>query len=473
MDKYEIKVRNKLYHLCSTYSNNSLLEWLTDYYLTSMKGYKANLVDMITSVICSSEQRNDKKLSNYGKRKIIFTYQKLLMYLCIRMVLETIKLKVISKEDDKKNKYLQEKYLTFKYLFYRGDGYPDQLIRVADKIYTPLDTRIKDILGYSYTDLKHFNMILLENITQTKMANINQLKEVMPSNIIDIIVKDFSMPKLSINTVDIYDYSENYSKPLVCVNNHIYVPAVGNLLYNLPKAMHYILLNLPKTYPELEHAKALKDDYTQIRGNQLELLVISYLMNKDRKLKIYHGLKYNTGEADVTVQMNKCTLLFEVKGKLLTLESYKSVRKSIDTDFYEAIQKAYEQAKRTEEWIESGNKFYCKDKPKKKFVLCKSERYYKICITADNFGSVAIELDKYLSLKPSDNVYPISINIFDLEYMLDKVRNIKQFIEYLDYRLKGYGWLAAIDELDIFNEFIKGNLLNGSKEHPVFICSRG
>lgn len=60
-------------------------------------------------------------------------------------------LKMVNASDDEKQKFLQSKMMQMKGNFYRGDGYIHQLLEVARRLYVPLDTSMKNVLGFSYT----------------------------------------------------------------------------------------------------------------------------------------------------------------------------------------------------------------------------------------------------------------------------------------------------------------------------------
>lgn len=60
-------------------------------------------------------------------------------------------LKMVNASEDEKQPFLQSKMMQMKGNFYRGDGYIHQLLEVARRLYAPLDTSMKEVLGFSYT----------------------------------------------------------------------------------------------------------------------------------------------------------------------------------------------------------------------------------------------------------------------------------------------------------------------------------
>lgn len=87
---------------------------------------------------------------------------------------------------------------------------------------------------------------------------------------------------------------------------------------------------------------------------------------------------------------------------------------------------------------------------------------YGVCITADDFGVLAVDLSLLLEKQPSDE-FPWAVNIFDLESFFYALRHKgwgpEEFCSYLDQRSKLHGRTANSDELELAGAFLKHGTL--------------
>lgn len=341
---------------------------------------------------------------------------------------------------------------------HRGDGYACQLLAFADRLYSYFDDDFLSALGFKYSTYSKlllfaykFYIECIKNNIETLWINKNILYRRFDRSEIDNIIKYMGI-KLGVGDVEfITGLNPLYSKPIIDFEDRIYIPLLSSTLMNLPKVFHYNFVAL-KTFGKDVVAK-----YTKHRGDVVEELTIEFLSTIVPPNEIHRSLFYphkGDNEADVTISKQDCCLLFECKSKILTLPSLQGKIENIDSDVHDAIGKAYEQAVRTLKWIEQGGSFEKETTEGiSQLTLTKPKKYFVLCITAENFGCVPYEIEKYVTIDPSIQIVPVVINIYDLEIILKESNSYSDFISYLEYRDENYHQLLAVDELDVFGDY--------------------
>jgi hypothetical protein len=135
------------------------------------------------------------------------------------------------------------------------------------------------------------------------------------------------------------------------------------------------------------------------------------------------------------------------------------------------IQKAYDQAMRVVGVLRSGEAlrlFNSDGSPVVTFESGEPAEAWPICVTADNWGSLAIDVSLLLE-KDSDAPLPWAVNVYDLEAFVDalmlKGLGAADFIDFIRQRSERHGRLIAGDELEIAGMFIRhGRLSDVSRD---------
>jgi len=443
--------------ILSRYNTESTVKWISNMIMKSKNSMKHGFSDLVLGLSVKDINTKNREINILAKLCLRTCYIVIVINLLFSTFVEAYKNRKMP--DEVKSKLLASNNLKYKKLFYRGDGFASQLVEFADYIYQPLDSDIKTILGYSYSDVRNlFIRFYQESYNEnTNYISLVVLEKTYGKVTLKRILEDFSISKFANEDfVEITSRNEISEKPLIVVNGKVYAPILSQLIYNIPKFFHYELLNLNRRFPNIPEAKSLKNKYVQVRGNKLEVIVHDEIMNllKGENERSYHDLKYDNGEADITAQIGNTSILFEVKGRLITLSTFSGDIESFENDFKLAIQDAYKQAVRTQKHIKSNGKFHY-GKSKKKFTLKKTTDYIKVCVTAENFGATAIELDKLVTELKDGGTLPLSLNIYDLLFVIKNCESMSELIDYFNYRLEYYGFIMSVDELEIYGAFKK------------------
>ena len=123
---------------------------------------------------------------------------------------------------------------------------------------------------------------------------------------------------------------------------------------------------------------------------------------------------------------------------------------------YKAIGYAYEQAIKTINWAKDGKSFLDNGTEVR---ISPAKKNYIICVTAENFGIIPSEINKYVTIDEKTKIIPYVVNIYDFEIVTNECKTIDEFWDYLDFRMKNADVVSGVDELDIFGFFKKrGNV---------------
>lgn len=307
---------------------------------------------------------------------------------------------------------------------------------------------------------------IAEKLEENTLKFIDSFK-VSPSDFIDLFSESvltayfnkFSFLPGSINQGFQYptDFNELDLKLLIKLEDgKYYVPEVTGLPRKLPAAIENQLVNSSFRSRYLEH----RDKLTQRKT--ISLLQKIFPKNSIFE-EAYYGYKNPLEfEADLLIFFQRTLILCEIKAKELRnpLQTEGNINK-LKSDFKASIQKAYEQALRTRNYLSSQKDAVFFNQ--KKQTLCSfKESDYDECllmtVTAESFGGLACNLS-FLLNKSEDDPYPLAISQFDLELLLTRLDTPEKFLDYIRQRIQLHGSVLGSDELDFAGYYLRnGNL---------------
>lgn len=382
-----------------------------------------------------------------------------------------------------------------KFIFLRGEAYINQLLEFSRELYERLDGEFMEIFGFTYQDVeKAFiysfqqyvrNVELIDSRIEEISKEIIYKQEIPPAlkyeRFIDLMKDaDFEISlqelykvidkqsckniidrlgskvgELNIEFDDIKAFNELLAKPIVRLeSDKILFPIIINSIMNLPKMFHYDFLGIDKILEDKTRAKEIKGLYGEVRGDVVENLSVKYLSRIFDTKNILNSLKYGrkfNDEADITITYQDIAILIECKGKLMTLVALQGNYDKIKSDFDLAVQKAYNQSYRTQQYILNNGDF--KDEEGNIVKISKPNKFFKICIVSDYLGHLGTN-PELLNLFDED--YPLVLNIYDLDYITKNVSNEEEFVNYIEFRLRRRD-IQNMDELELFNYYVNSN----------------
>lgn len=390
-------------------------------------------------------------------------------------------LQMVDRSDEEKEDFLKGSIMSMKGKIFRGDAYLFQLVKFANKLYSPLDSEFLDKLGFTYTTFESLCFHIykeyalrvraafkkrnrITNILKTLWKTIKNKEKlvnvsVKEGKIFRLYKKDlygkyneneinsiFSMLSLDLGEINCSEYKLGeftplYSKPFIDCGEYVYLPLPTSTFLNLPKIFHYTFI-ASKLFD-----KETIEKYKKIRGDVVEKLTKDYFGKYFDSSHIYQSLKYPTNtekyEADITIQDSISNIFCECKSKMLRLPTLQGNLDTLKDDIQKAIGYAYDQASRTIEWVDQNGEFANSEGNIIKIESAINN--YIVCVTPENFGNIPFEAGSYIGITH----YPIVINIYDLEIVTNECRTKQELLDYFEFRILNSEILSSFDELDI------------------------
>ncbi|MCE9676012.1 hypothetical protein LPC27_09555 [Paraclostridium bifermentans] len=489
------KIYSRIDRIMANTNTEDIISGIVEYqFMDLMDELRLNKAELVAGRAIKFNVINSKYTYLFKEsERLLELSEKAIKYLGIKDIFEkTASGKDMS--DEEKKKIEKSISMRTKSIFIRGDAYSKQLVEFSKKLYSKFDGDIERAFGFTYSQCQdmiiyvyklykeqteklknNFEKIVNSPIAGTgylqnenyamqsiskgyvyrvdKQELYNKFGKDIVDNIISYLSLELGQENKGFNNID--DFNILYSKPIINFGEYIYIPLPISAIQNLPKLFHYEFITKKNI------SKIARSEYTKWRGDLIEELTAEYLERLFMEKSIYKSLYYfekgERFESDVTVQVKDTTLLCECKSKILVLSSLKGNLESIEKDFNDAIGKAYEQAKRTQEWIMNEKNFELDEsKGNSKVVkLNKTTRNFKLCIVAENFGWIASNIAEYIEVE-NKNDLPLVINIYDLDIITREVKGYKEFIKYLEFRNKYQEDISFVDELEMFCAFTDG-----------------
>jgi len=249
------------------------------------------------------------------------------------------------------------------------------------------------------------------------------------------------------------------AQPLFLIDSDkVYCPCVSQFV----RAAFAFLL---KTVRNSEKADSfLKHRHNDVVEKAAEIFS-SYFEGECVILKSVFERPDSQNEHDIVILYERNILLIEVKATAPKEpfrdpdRAFVRIERAFKGD--QGIQKAYNQCLRLKQYILYSNPAILYDKYGKKIEEVSSRNFdkiYSVCLTADTYGIVALNLSLLLD-KPEEEPFPWSCNLYDLETLLDAFKNRgdppQLFLRYLDERARFHKKFFASDELEIAGFYLK------------------
>ena len=282
-----------------------------------------------------------------------------------------------------------------------------------------------------------------------EILNVN-LNEEIKHNLLSF----FSYDKDFLKGNTVYYAEKRYSEthPLINCGDY-YVCTINKFL------LESLLFRVDR---DLMEDKTLKVKYKQEKDRSFENKVVELFTDFfPRKTKIFSRYSIDgISENDLLVIIGSTCIVVEMKNCGFR-EPFRDPLKAYDRikrDYSNAIQWGYEQCKRVEDILLSGNDVAIRDASNRKLLYnLKSNKIgdvWKIVVTDFKYGAIQTDLSSLLKIS-TDDLYPWSVCVDDLEDFLLLLRKLyksiapSRFIEFLDYREMLHGHVLCFDELEI------------------------
>jgi len=278
--------------------------------------------------------------------------------------------------------------------------------------------------------------------------------ELFDKNEVDIFCELFS---LSLNdNYDILFYSQSNpldTKPIIKISDteylNVYQKQLPTALYNLLYAT-LSTTDKEKEQLNLRRGKVILESHTRE--------IFEKFFRKSKHLKVFSNyyVNGNPEEKDLLIIANGNAFVIECKSS-----RYREPRRDLNqafqrikSDFNDCIQKGYEQCYQVEQLILNCPKISIQSNNSvQELETSYIKDIFSIVVTSERFATIQSDLGLLLK-KQSDDIYPWSVSIDDLEIFLKTLKlefnnPSKRFAVFLEYRELLNERLFARDELDV------------------------
>jgi len=267
--------------------------------------------------------------------------------------------------------------------------------------------------------------------------------------------KNFNSP-LDENTI--------IKKPIINISGDKYFcPIPQDLIFNLPLILENFLED------ENQKQTRIWQKYQKQKSQYAENSTYEYFSRLFPKHNIFKNLKYTHQdqecEVDILIPYANKIFIIELKAGSFTEPAKRGAIKRLKTDLKKLIEDAYQQGRRVMEYIKSTKTAVFKDKSGKKVLEIKFQSnkidFFLINVTLEPLMSLATGLKRLQSLGLfTENEYPWSVNLFELDLITRHVPFPIIFIHYLEKCLlaQDENIFHSLDELSFFAWYLeKGN----------------
>lgn len=251
---------------------------------------------------------------------------------------------------------------------------------------------------------------------------------------------------------------------------------------------HYLLFNLFAIFENLMHDEKINQssiwkNYNKNKSNYLEQKIYDCLTNIFPKSSIFQNLSYDYNEKpmeiDVMVHYDDKIFLFEAKSGLLADPAKRGGIKRLTSNLKDLVENAYNQAKTAQEYIVTTNPAIFKQKNNSQITLNFQKQKLKFFLINVTLEPLSIFNTQPQMLKElgffKENVYPWSVDIYDLESITKFSLIPEIFMHYLERRLDAIkeNFFFSSNELSFFSMYVEqGNFYqlidkNGKKVKTI------
>lgn len=298
--------------------------------------------------------------------------------------------------------------------------------------------------------------VLTKNPGEIHIHSRDALSDVdIDGDVLQRLLAFFSYDKQSIQGKTVYYAGKHHSEshPLIQLDDRYLCPINKFLL----EGMFYRIDN--DLMRDQELGQKYKQDKDKAFEKKVEELFRCFF---PPKTKIFTNYSVDgVAENDLLVVIGDICIVVEIKNCGFR-EPFRDPIKSfprIKKDYSKAIQLGYEQCKRVEDVLLSGNDVDILDASNMKKVLyhLKSKNIravWSIVVTDFKYGMIQTDLASLLD-KDEDSLYPWSVCVDDIEAFFLLMRKMlkgiasHRFVEFLEYRERLHGHVLCSDELEI------------------------
>ena len=246
--------------------------------------------------------------------------------------------------------------------------------------------------------------------------------------------------------------------------------SLGEDSYFLPIAFNLAQSLYDSPFYWMEKDSQYKETARQHRGVATEEIAYELLKPVFGEGNVYRDVQVRDGGIDVTdidvlgIGGNKAVII-QAKSKKLTVQSKMGGYESLQSDFQQAVQSAYDQGLISRRAVLGRmNDFETSD------AIYLSEAIneaYIVCLTGDDYPAITHQLDNYLNKDEADP-YPLAMSIFDLDIVTYYLKDPFDFLYYLRQRSEYANYFKAASEMALLGFHLRHKLFPLNEDGQPF-----
>ena len=372
-------------------------------------------------------------------------------------------------------------------IFYGSEGaWSFQFLEMADERYGNDSAWLESYLGTSFDSIVAIAKQLEQMFdyqqhwfgdTETFEQRISQLLAMFCFEADDIqyadpesvssLLSPFSVKpgKANEEFCSIGDYNKVHSHPIIRLEDGKYfLPIFFYLARSIYESPYYWMME----------SADYKVTARKNRGDATEQISIALMRKAFGKDSVFQDVKVRKDGQDVTdidvlaLCGNKAVIV-QAKSKKLTVKSRQGDAHSLEYDFKESVQSAYDQALLSRKaLLEDGYEFL--DSQGSPMSVAEGlDDAYVVCVSGEHYPVLNVHVDRYLD-KSESEPFPVAVSIFDLELLVHYLRDPFEFTYYIRQRVKYSNQIWSIYELATLAFHLKCKLAPRAEAENIWVA---
>lgn len=176
-------------------------------------------------------------------------------------------------------------------------------------------------------------------------------------------------------------------------------------------------------------------------------------------INICKDKKTRVGEIDVLVVFANRAIILQAKSKKLTIAARKGNDNSLQKDFKNAVQDAYDQAYQCAEFLTDENYRLVDHSGNELKIYRRFESIYPFCIVSDHYPALSFQARQFLTYQTTKKIKPpFVMDVFLLDVMTEMLQSPLHFLNYVNRRTEYAERIFSNHELTILSYHLKQNL---------------
>lgn len=175
-------------------------------------------------------------------------------------------------------------------------------------------------------------------------------------------------------------------------------------------------------------------------------------------IDLYKG-KNRAGEIDVLVVFSNRAIILQAKSKKLTIAARKGNDNSLQDDFKNAVQSAYDQAFICAKLLNDSSCRLVNSSGEELLFNRDFQEIYPFCVVSDHYPALGFQARQFLKYQITEEIKPpFVMDVFLLDVMSEMLQSPLYFLSYINRRVEYSERILSNHELTVLSYHLKQNL---------------